>query len=123
MPLVIEGFTDDQWHSAKDELRRLLIKTARTKSVIAYSEAVARLAAIAFEPDDHRFHRMLDELSTEEDEAGRGLITVLVVHKSGDFRPGPGFFELASARGRDVKDIDRTWLAELRSVWEYWLSQ
>lgn len=117
---MIEGFDDDQWRTAKGELRRLLIDTARNKSVIAYSESVAQVEAIQFEPNDPRFHRMLDELSTDEDKAGRGLITVLVVHKSGDYRPGPGFFELAASRGRDVGDIDRTWLAELRLVWDYW---
>jgi hypothetical protein len=119
--LVIQGFDDDQWWAAKAELRRLLIDTAKSKSVVAYSEAVAQLDAIQFEPNDPRFHRMLDELSTDEDEADRGLITVLVVHKSGDYRPGPGFFELAASRGRAVDDIDKTWLAELRSVWDYWL--
>lgn len=117
-----EGFPDDQWLAARDELRRLLIGVAKSKSVIAYSEVVGRLSAINFEPDDHRFHRMLDALSTAEDEAGRGLMTVLVVHKSGDYRPGPGFFELASQRGRDVTDLDKTWLTELRSVWAYWLA-
>jgi DNA-binding IclR family transcriptional regulator len=65
---------------------------------------------------------MLDELSIDEDGAGRGLITVLVVHKSGDYRPGPGFFELAASGGRDVSDIDRTWLRELRTVWGHWLN-
>lgn len=118
---MIQGFADEQWSAAKSELRRLLIDKARSKSVVAYSDAVARLEAIQFEPSDPRFHQMLDQLSTTEDEAGRGLLTVLVVHKAGDMRPGPGFFELASARGRDVQDLDKTWLVELRSVWGYWL--
>jgi hypothetical protein len=65
---------------------------------------------------------MLDALSTEEDEGGRGLITVMVVHRSGDYQPGPGFFELAKGRGRDVTDLERLWLAELRAVWDYWLT-
>lgn len=115
-----QGFPEGQWKSAKTELLRLLVKTARSKSVIAYSEVVSDLAAISFEPNDSRFHRLLDEVSTEEDEAGRGLITVLVVHKSGDYAPGPGFFKLAAARGRDVEDIDATWVAEFRSVLDYW---
>jgi hypothetical protein len=51
---VIEGFDDDQWRAAKTELRRLLIDTAKSKSVIAYSESVAELAAIHFEPNDPR---------------------------------------------------------------------
>jgi hypothetical protein len=29
---------------------------------------------------------------------GRGLLTVVVVHETGDMQPGPGFFELAQSR-------------------------
>ena len=88
---MIQGFAAEEWLAAKDELRRLLIEKARSKSVVAYSDAVAELKSIRFKPSDRRFHRMLDELSTDEDEAGRSLITVLVVHKADDMRPGPGF--------------------------------
>ena len=35
---------------------------------------------------------MLGDISSAEDDAGRGLLTVVVVHKSGDMKPGPGFF-------------------------------
>lgn len=119
---LVKGFRDECWKTAQDELRRLLISTAKAKSVIAYSDVVSQIKSIGFEPHDHSFHRMLDALSIAEDEAGRGLLTVLVVHRSDDFRPGTGFFELAKSRGRNVDDIDATWLAELRSVWDFWLT-
>jgi hypothetical protein len=35
---------------------------------------------------------MLGEISQEEDEAGHGMLSVIVVHKYGDMQPGPGFF-------------------------------
>jgi hypothetical protein len=35
-------------------------------------------------------------------------------------RPGTGFFELATLRGRKIVDIDKTWLDELDAVWGYW---
>jgi hypothetical protein len=116
------GISDDTWEAAKIELRGLLIAKARGRSVVPYSELASQLQAIHFEPDDFAFHRMLDEVSSEEDDEGRGLLTVVVVHKAGDMRPGPGFFELAKSRGRAVDDIDTTWLAELDQVWGYWTS-
>lgn len=85
-----------------------------------YSDVVAELQTVDFEPTDPRFHLLLDAVSIEEDERGRGLLTTVVVHKHGDMRPGPGFFELAQQRGRSTQDIDKTWLAELDAVWGYW---
>ena len=48
---------------------------------------------------------MLGEISSEEDAAGRGMLTVLVVHRAGDMQPGPGFFELAKQLGRNTSNI------------------
>jgi len=33
------------------------------------------------------------------------MITALVVHKTGDMQPGPGFFELAEKLGHDPSDM------------------
>ena len=59
---------------------------------------------------------MLGEISTEENEAGRGMLTVVVVHKEGDMKPGPGFFELAQKLGRQVGDLDVFWISEFKRV-------
>jgi hypothetical protein len=47
---------------------------------------------------------MLGEISLEG-AAGRGMLSVIVVHKDGDMQPGPGFFELAEELDRDTSDI------------------
>ena len=56
---------------------------------------------------------MLGQISEEEDAAGRGMLSVLVVHKDGDKMPGPGFFTLAKKLGRDISDRDKCWSDEL----------
>ena len=63
---------------------------------------------------------MLGEISSEEDEEGRGLLTVVVVHKAGDMKPGSGFFTLARSRGRDIGDRQKIWVEELERVYEIW---
>lgn len=63
---------------------------------------------------------MLGEISEEEDSRGRGMLTVLVVHKNGEMRPGPGFSDLASRLGRDTSDIDACWIAEYERVTTAW---
>jgi hypothetical protein len=43
-------------------------------------------------------------LSEQEEAAGRGMISVLVVRKR-DRRPGPGFSKLAESLGRQFDDV------------------
>ena len=38
------GFSDDQWVAAKEDARQAMIAVARSKSVIAYSEFVPKVA-------------------------------------------------------------------------------
>ena len=54
---------------------------------------------------------VLRALSEAEDDAGRGLLTAVVV-RADTGRPGAGWFRLAAERGRDVSDADEAWRAE-----------
>ena len=51
------------------------------------------------------------------------MLTAIVVHKSGDMQPGPGFFELAKSLGKNVKDPLACWVAEFNKVHDYWASR
>ena len=86
---------------------------------ISYTELVEHIKAIKLSPHDTRLAHMLGEISSEEDAAGRGMLTVLVVHKE-DVRPGDGFFELAHFLGRDVRDRDKVWITEFNRVIDYY---
>lgn len=62
---------------------------------------------------------ILRELAEAEDDAGRGLLTAVVV-RADTGRPGVGWYRLAAARGRDVDDRDVAWHGEralLAGVW------
>jgi hypothetical protein len=76
--------------------------------------------AFPLQPHDPRLFHLLGEISSEEDAAGRGMLTVIVVHKVGDMQPGPGFFELAKLLGRDTTDPLRCWVDELHRVHAVW---
>ncbi|MEX2032251.1 MAG: hypothetical protein WEA81_05235 [Dehalococcoidia bacterium] len=88
--------------------------------MIAYSELVRRVQAARLEAHDTRLFQLLGDISVDEDEAGRGMLSVLVVHKTGDYQPGPGFFELAKSLGRDTNDLLACWIQELKFVHTYW---
>ena len=114
------GYSFDAWDKAKEEMKQLLIERAKMRGMIPYSELVAKVLTIDLEPKSYALAAMLGEVSAEEDNAGHGMLSVIVVHKSGDMQPGPGFFDLAEELGRDTSDILTCWVNELKRVHAYW---
>jgi len=88
-----------------DALRDRLLDVARRGETITYDELRADLG---LEGD---LVPVLRALSESEDDAGRGLLTAVVV-RADTGRPGAGWFRLAAERGRDVSDEDVAWHAE-----------
>lgn len=114
------GYPQSQWDSAKHEARCKMIETARRRSTIAYSELAAAIRSVSFQADERPFHNLLGQISIDENAAGRGMLSVLVVHRGGDFRPGPGFFDLARDLKRDLRERDKFWSEELQRVYDAW---
>ena len=113
------GFTQSVWNAAKEEARKAMIAVARREAVIAYSDLTTRIKSCTLEPHDPGLARMLGDISMEEDEAGRGMLSAVVVNKR-DQRPGPGFFTLARSLGRDATNEDKCWSEELQKVHDTW---
>lgn len=114
------GFTQVTWNSAKDEAKDILKGYAKRRQMVPYSDFVALLQSITLEPYDHRLAMLLDEISAEESNAGRGMLSALVVHKRDDMQPGRGFFELAKRLGHPVGDIEKFWIQEVKRLFERW---
>jgi hypothetical protein len=112
--------SDSDWTRGKQEMLGILRRVAAKRGMIAYSELSNEMTAIRIEPFGLQMSEMLGEISEEEDMAGRGLLTVIVVHKTGDMEPGVGFYDLACKRGRDTSDRLKLWVAELHKVHDHW---
>ena len=93
------GYKAEDWETVKEEMRQILVERVRLRGMISYSDHVSRIETIRMEPDSFALAHMLGEVS-EEDTAGRGVLSVIVVQKDGDMEPGPGFFQLAKRLGR-----------------------
>jgi molybdopterin synthase catalytic subunit len=117
---TIYGFPASAWQQAKSQMTELLVKRAKVRGMIPYSELVEQVQALHLDPHSYALSAMLGEIAAAEDEAGRGLLTVIVVHKHGDMQPGPGFFDIAKERGRDTSDLLKCWIDELRKVHAIW---
>jgi hypothetical protein len=114
------GFPQSQWDAAKLEAREQLIVVAKRAGTIAYGDLAAKIKSISFGANDDPFHKMLGQISVAEEAARRGMLSVLVVHRGGDMRPGPGLFELAQQLGRDTKDREKFWIDEFNVVLKAW---
>lgn len=114
------GYSQDDWNAAKEEMRNILIDRVRNGPTISYSKLAECVTSIHFEPDSLALHHMLDEISMEEDSQGRGMLSVIVVQKDGEMKPGSEFFDLAKKLGRDTSDTIRCWAEELRRVSFHW---
>jgi hypothetical protein len=114
------GFTAKKWDATKAEIRAILVARAKGRSQIVYSDLVAELQTAQLEAFDVRLFALLGEIATEEEIAGRRLLSVIVVHKTGDQEPGKGFFELAKYFNRKIKDHTIFWATEMKAVHDYW---
>ena len=113
------GLSPTQWALARDEIRAILIETASHQEMITYGSLASRLRSVQLEPNSTALATLLGEISQAEDDAGRGLLTVIVVRQD-DPMPGQGFFKLAEQRGRDTADREKLWLKELSHVHATW---
>lgn len=110
------GYAISEWDDTKEHMTRLLRELAAQERTMSYSELVGQVGPLQLPPDSNALAAMLGEISTEENDAGRGMLSVVVVHKEGDMKPGPGFFELAQKLGRVVGDQDAFWISEFKQV-------
>jgi hypothetical protein len=90
------GFTDSEWRRAVAEAITILRQRAVQGHTITYSELSNELRTVSIGRRDPVMDRLLADVSTEE--SGRGLLSVIVVHKDDDM-PGQGFYELAESLG------------------------
>src|SRR5438128_1393153 len=114
------GYNDTQWEVAKHEATDILVGHARKGKTISYSELATLIHAVNLDYNDRRFDLFLGEICRAEANAGRGFLTVLVVHKFGDMQPGPGFFKLVKEYDIDTTDKTACWAKEFKKVCEFW---
>ena len=143
---AVEG-PRNEWQLVKEIAREILLERASLPDdyLIPYSrltaEVVTRLSqqaasvgAVAtrelvektreiLTPESNALAEMLREISTESASCvpDQGMLTVIVVHKTGDQRPGSGFFACARELGRlpanaSEAQEDEFWIRELDLV-------
>lgn len=119
------GFHQESWERAKEEALQVLQERAsrRHSQTISYTVLVESLTSIQIDPHDPRLSSFLEEIVVDEHRSGRPLITVLVVHKTGDQMPGEGFYEISEQLGFEVANREAFWIQEFQRTLNYWQQQ
>ncbi|MEP6987705.1 MAG: hypothetical protein ABI970_19035 [Chloroflexota bacterium] len=110
-----------QWRVLRDEMRDVMVETARQGQLITYSELCAQLKTAYLHYHSPQIVRLLDEIGMAEREAGRPILPAVVVGKQSGI-PGAGYFRLAG-EGHDndnAFDPEVNWEADLQAVFDYW---
>ena len=108
------------WEKTKSEVRDMLIlQVKNSDDLLTYGQVCDNLDNAPFEPGYNVFHGLLGEISWEEHEAGRPLLSVIVVNQE-TMMPGGGLIKLAEGCGFDVTDPDAWWLAEVIRLRGFW---
>jgi hypothetical protein len=101
-----------------------LVQVARSGDLVTYGE-IAPLAGLDMaDPGDRsRIAHILGEISTEEHQLGRPLLSAVVVLQDQN-KPGEGFFHLARELGvYQGKSDDDYFVQEVKRVHQYWKKQ
>jgi len=109
------GFKLDVWEAAKCEAICVMLRAGRNGNYIFYSDLARQVTSISLEPHSFAMDRFLDEISKEEDMAGRGILTALVVLKEQGI-PGSGFWATAADIGRHTRNKLACWSNEFARV-------
>ena len=107
------------------ELEKKLIEVAKQRTCINYEDAAPFLGLNMTLSNDRRLiGKVLDKISTTHFNAGKPILSAVVVHKH-DGLPGKGFFKLARRLGIIEQDFDvrnemAFYIGELERLYQYW---
>jgi hypothetical protein len=107
---------DERVHGATEVLRTLLAQHAGLRTTVTYATIRSRFGWTG------DLVPVLRALAETEDDAGRGLLTAVVV-RADTGRPGAGWFRLASERGRSLDDPEACWQAERDRLAQVWIER
>jgi hypothetical protein len=110
-----------QWRVLREEMRQVMIETARRGQLITYSELCALLKTAYLHYHSPQIVKLLDEIGMIERDAGRPILPAVVVGKQSGI-PGAGYFRIAGEGHESENSFDPkvNWEADLKAVFDYW---
>jgi hypothetical protein len=126
MELPEIDYSNPIWTEAKKRAINIMIRQARDgEPKITYTQLAKKLAikidGNVLKRNDPFFWALLCDISREEGQAGRGMLSVVVVRAVRGW-PGRRFFKLGRDLGHKIKDEEQFWRMQFDYVCGYWKS-
>lgn len=112
------GLTDQQWETAKGEMRDAILRAAWERRMTCYSDVARSVTSASIDPYSGLMNHLLGEIFEEERSAGSPALTSIVTHKDGDKEPGPGFYEQARSLGYHFDEPYVFWSTQVQDVFK-----
>lgn len=121
-PQQRKNFSDADWDTIIQEMRGILIGLAKMRQTITYSELAAQITSAYVHHRSPDFHRLLNDMSRFDEQAGRASLAPLVVRKApkGSGIPGGGFFVNTPVEGGKSADLEAYWRTAFERTCDYW---
>ena len=103
-----------------NSVREIILRYARRGETCTY-KAIADELGMEWNQAHRPMPKILGEVSEMEHDAGRPLLTAIVVAKNG--RCGDGFFEMAKRTGASIFDKETFQQEEQQRVFDYWMER
>ena len=116
------GQDAEAWARAKGEVRATLVERARHRALITYSELARNVTGVELPTEGWSGHLfwLLGQIAMDEAQAGRPLLSALVVRKQ-EGTPGLGFFQAAGNAGiGDGTESEALWVQEFIKAHRYY---
>ncbi len=112
------GLDDEQWDTAKSEVREAILEAAYDRRMTWYGEVAGKVSAVPLDPYSALMNHLLGGVFEDENEAGRPALTSIVTHKYGDKEPGSGFYDMARSLGYQFREPYIFWAQQVQDVFK-----
>jgi hypothetical protein len=112
------GYSEEQWDTARSQLREAILEAARDRRMTTYTEVSVKITAIPADPHSPVLSHLLGEVLEEEHDATGLALTALVTHKTGDLEPGGGFYKMARQAGFSFSDQHEFWWRNVEAIFK-----
>jgi len=102
---------DAKWGVVREEIRSILIESAKLRQTITYSELCMRLQTATLHYHSSILTRLMDEVCEDEWDKGHGKLCALIVLKATGI-PGGGYF----SHMPQSDDLEAAWRQDLEDV-------
>lgn len=110
-----------KWDVLRNEMRQVMVETAKRGQLITYSELCATLKTAYLHYHSPLLVKLLIEIGRAEAAEGRPVLPAVVVGKQSGM-PGAGYFKIGVDSDGEAAfdDPELMWRTDLEAVFQYW---